>query len=127
MIRVVFKEAVLFAVGGALNAAVYVGVAFGLNGLAHLDALAATSAGYVSSMVVSFFFNANFTFQGGNPKSLVQAFRFAILYGVGYAYNVAFIWWSTTILTLSFFEGVVLITITWPVISFTLSKFVVFH
>lgn len=111
---------------GATNAAAYVGISFLALSVFGAPAIVATTAGYVASVAVSFILNATLTFDKGNAKSAKQAGKFAALYAIGYLYNIVVIGLGADVLGWPFYALVAFVTVTWPVFSFLVSKYVVF-
>lgn len=120
------REIFWFVVAGATNTAALVGVSLLANSVFGVSAVVATSAGYIASVIVSFILNSTLTFEKGSAKSAKQAGKFAALYAIGYTYNIVVIGLGADILGWPFFVLVAFVTVTWPVCSFLVSKYVVF-
>ena len=120
-------EVALFVLGGAINASAYALVAFSIHSAWPSEVIFATSAGYLTSVIVSFVFNATFTFRKGDVGSITQALKYLSLCVFGYLYNVLVIWISVSLISVQFYFAVIFITVTWPILSFTISKLFVFR
>lgn len=120
------REVVWYLVAGGTNALAYIVVSALLVQFVGTPASVGTSLGYLASAVVSFVMNATLTFRDGDVKSLKQGRKFAALFALGYCYNVGAAILATDILGVPIFVPLLLVTATWPVISFLLMKHVVF-
>lgn len=120
------REVAWFVVAGGVNAAAYLLVSYLAFALVTKSAIVATTAGYIAAVIVSFVLNAVFTFEKGRVTSIAQASKFAALYVIGYGYNLLVIGAGAEVFGFPFLAMVALVTVTWPVCSFLLSKFVVF-
>ncbi len=120
------REVFWFGLAGGANAGAYLGISILSLSVFGAPAVLATTAGYVASVIVSFVLNATLTFENGNVKSAKQAGKFAALYLIGYTYNIVIIGLGSDILGWPFFLLVAFVTVTWPVCSFLVSKYIVF-
>lgn len=120
------REVFWFGFAGGINAGAYLGISILALSVFGAPAVLATTAGYVASVLVSFVLNATLTFEKGSVKSAKQAGKFAALYLIGYTYNIVIIGLGSDILGWPFFLLVAFVTVTWPVCSFLVSKYIVF-
>lgn len=121
------QEFFWFGVAGAINAITYMVVSYLIFSYMSGSAIVATTLGYISAVIVSFVINATLVFSSGDVRSGHQALKFGALYLLGYIYNLLLIGVGSEIYNYNFGLMVFFVTITWPIFSFTISKFFVFR
>lgn len=121
-----WRAPILFAIVGLANTATYIVAVLILTYVAHVPSVAASAASYVLAVVVAFLGNAVFVFDSGRWNSPRQMLAYAILYGTGLIWNMNCVN-LLTVLTGSPVYGFIVFSITWPPLSFIISKTIVFR
>jgi len=119
--RVLVRQGGTFLIVGLMATAVHAAASLAARELAHLDAIAATTTGYLCAVGVSYFGNARFTF--GRPVLHGAQFaRFLVVSLIGFAANLAITHLLANRLHWPFLATLGVIVVVIPALSFTASK-----
>jgi putative flippase GtrA len=115
------RQGGLFFVVGLAATAVHALMALAARDLGHASPMAATAAGYLCAVGVSYLGNARFTF--GRPALHGPQFvRFMVVSLSGFAVNAGLTWLLSSRLGWPFPATLAVIVVVIPVLSFTASK-----
>jgi putative flippase GtrA len=119
--RVLVRQGGTFLVVGLAATALHAAASLLARELAHLDAIAATTTGYLCAVGVSYLGNARFTF--GRPLLHGAQFaRFLVVSLIGFAANLAITHLLSNRLHWPFLATLGVIVVVIPALSFTASK-----
>jgi len=89
--RTIVRQALKFAVVGAIATAVHYAILIALVEVLHMAPTLATTIGYGVGIVVSYTLNRRFTFGVRNAPVAASFAKFVLLYGVGAVLNGAIV------------------------------------
>jgi putative flippase GtrA len=119
--RVLVRQGGTFLIVGLAATALHAAASLLARELAHLDAIAATTTGYLCAVGVSYLGNARFTF--GRPLLHGAQFaRFLVVSLIGFAANLAITHLLSNRLHWPFLATLGVIVVVIPALSFTASK-----
>ena len=121
------RETFFFAVGGLSNTLVYIAAFFLLLNFMKTSLLLSTAIAYLFAAVFGFVFNAVITFDSGNVKSKSQMVKYALLYTFGLIYNSIIVVSLSNSFKFTPGQSFLIVAITWPILSFGLSRLLVFR
>ncbi len=115
-----------FGVVGLASTATHLGVAWVCIGLVGSSYQLGNSFAFFCSFVVSFLGNHLWTFVGHQEGSFAAFVKYALMALLGISYNILCVHIAVVALEFGYVNGLTWIVLTWPAISFLVSKSWVF-